>query len=146
MSAAGIEDAEEVVLDAVLALLTAAGAEPITLGEAQQLGEAALPDTYTEVTISPRAGGRNRSTASSDAQGWRVTTRAVARLEANARAVRKDATDALRFARLDLPGARSTPLQLETATVIDRDDGSWFSGLTRWTFVTRTRTRPVPTP
>lgn len=144
MSAAGIEDAEEVVIDAVLTLLAAAGADPLTLGHAQQLGESDLPDTYTEVTISPRAGGRNRSTASSDAQGWRVTTRAVARLEANARAVRKDATDALRFARLELPGTRSTPLQLETATVIDRDDGGWFSGLTRWTFVTRTH--PVPTP
>lgn len=127
--------AEEDVLAAVMERLDAADAFPLTLQQAQDLGESGLPAYYTEVTLSPRFGAPNRMTATTNARAWRLTTRAVGKQEENAREMRARADSAIRFHRFVVEGKTSTPTQFETGEAVAEDD-TWFSGLTAWTFVT----------
>lgn len=123
---------EEDVLAAVMDRLDAADAFPLTLQQAQDLGESGLPAYYTEVTLSPRFGGAQRQNAAIGTRGWRVATRAVARDESNAREMSRRADVALREVSLTVALLTSSPVQFETAEAIAKDD-QWFSGLTAWT-------------
>jgi len=115
-------------MDAVVAALTAANAHPYTLDDIKQMATA--PAYYTEVTVSRRFGGERRGGNASGSTGWRVTTRAVAKTEENAREMRRRAAS-LEDARL----GTSTPVVFETEEAIG-EDNDWWSGLTTWTYVT----------
>lgn len=112
---------------AVVAALSAANAFPHTLGDLARLS--VLPDYYNEVTVSPVYVGSFDSAGGAVVDAWRITTRAVAKTEDNAREMRRRATAALKGNRL----GGSTPVLFESGDPIAPDDG-WFSGLTTWTF------------
>lgn len=117
---------EQEQLDAVVAALTAANAAPHTLGDLARLS--IPPDYYNEVTVTPTYIGTYDAAGAPVVDGWRITTRAVAKTEGNAREMRRRAAAGLRGVRV----GSSTPVLFESADPIAPDDG-WFSGLTTWT-------------
>ena len=116
---------------AVIAALNAASAAAYDIDDLKTM--TTLPNSYTEVTVSPRFGAPNRNPGSTGRTGWRITTRAVAKTVSNAREMRKRADVGLKYARLTVAGDQSTPIQPEGAEPIGGDDG-WFSGLTTYTY------------
>lgn len=119
---------ESAQLDLVVAALDAAGAFPHTLGDLARLS--VPPNYYTEVTVTRRFGGEQRNGGGAGTTGWRITTRAVAKTEGNAREMRRRAGLIERTTVGD-----STPVAFEGADPIAPDDG-WYSGLSTWTYVT----------
>ncbi|GAB3776771.1 hypothetical protein FB382_004394 [Nocardioides ginsengisegetis] len=130
---------EEQHATAVMAALTAANAVPLSLSEitrriADPARYGALPKFYTEVTVTRRFNGDGaRSGGGSGVRLVRITTRAVAETEANAREMRRRTSDGLEGSSLSVVGFDSTPVEFETEDPIAPDDG-WFSGLTTWTY------------
>lgn len=118
---------------AIVAVLNAGSpnANAYTLDALKKL--AALPDAYTEVTVSHRFGAPNRNVASTGRTGYRIATRVVAKREVNAQRLRDRVDTALRSQRV--AAISTTPVQFETEDPIGDDDG-WFSGLTTWTYST----------
>lgn len=114
---------------AIIAALNAAGAVPYLLGAVP----ATPPDYYTEVTVERRFIDEPRVTVGGDRRGWRFTTRAVARKEANARNLRTKA-DALENQRLTVAGQVTTKVRFEGSEPIG-DDNDWWTGLTTWTYL-----------
>ena len=122
---------EKAHLDAVIALLTAADAAPMTL---QQITDATtLPTSYTEVQVMQRLGsGPRRSGAPSEVTQWRILTRAVAQRYANAQEMRKRA-GALHEAKLTVDGETFFIERSVTDDPIAPDDG-WYSGVSEFAY------------
>lgn len=92
---------------------------------------ATRPESYVEVSVARRPiRGNQRHDGSPSFKGYRLTARFVAQSITNARLLEQKTTEALDFIAL---GPDVTPVEFETATSIDPDDG-WFSGVTSWTF------------
>lgn len=119
---------EAAQLTAVKEFLTTAQAFPYSLGDLSRM--AVPPKRYTEVTVSRVFGGEARVDGFKSTTSWRITTRAVAMTEDDAREIRRRAST-LELAVL----GDSTPVEFETAQDIEPDDG-WYSGLTTWTYTT----------
>lgn len=120
---------EAEALAAVLALLNTGGTIAYTIGDLQKMGTA-VPQEYVEVGLSRMFGGQALNDGRTATTGYRITTRAVALKEPNAREMARRATTRLEGSRV----GDSTPVAFESADTIGPDDG-WFSGLTLWTFV-----------
>jgi hypothetical protein len=122
---------EKAHLDAVIALLTTAGASPMTL---QQIKDATtVPTSYTEVQVMQRFGsGPRRSGAPSESTQWRILTRAVAERYANAQEMRNRAA-ALHEATLSVGGET---FFIERAVSDDpiAEDGGWYSGVSEFAY------------
>lgn len=118
--------------DAVMALLTAANANPFTL---QQLADVAnKPSAYCEVYVTERIGENYRYGGRSDARAWRVQVRAVAKYEDNAETIRARACGALEDRTVTVGGVESTPmLRGASDDPIGPDDG-WYSGLSEYVY------------
>lgn len=120
--------------DAVMALLTAAGAHPLTASQratAQAAGT--LPQFYTEVSVTERI-SEYRRVGGLGCRGWRVQTRAVAKLEDNAENERAKTAAALEEKFFTVGGVESSAVTRgATDDPIAPDDG-WFSGLSEWTY------------
>lgn len=114
--------------DAVVAAYLALGALPYDLGNVP----GNRPEKYTEITVTRRFGGEQRSSGERDGQLWRITARQVGRVFQNAQNLRAKGS-AIEGAVLTIAGGTSTPVEFETAEVIGPDDG-WFSGLETWTY------------
>lgn len=116
-------------LAAVVVLLEAAGAEPMTL---QQIKDASpLPPYYTEVTVSQRLGsGPRRATAGATSTQWRILARAVAKRYANAQEMRRRAA-ALHEAKLTVDGEAFHVERSISDDPIAPDDG-WWSGVSEF--------------
>jgi hypothetical protein len=123
---------EKAHLDAVLAALTAANAEPRTL--AQLADAATLPPYYNEVTVSQRLGtGPRRHGAPSESTQWRILTRAVGQKYANAQEMRRRAAVALHEAKLTVGGETYFVERALSDDPIAPDDG-WFSGTSEYAY------------
>lgn len=122
---------EKAHLDAVIALLTAANAVPMTL---QQIKEATtLPTAYTEVTVSQKFGsGPRRSGAPSEVTQWRILARSVAQRYANAQEMRERAAS-LHEAALSVGGETYF---IERAVSDDPigEDAGWWSGVSEFAY------------
>lgn len=119
-------------LDAVVALLTAANAMPMTL---QQIKDAAttLPTSYTEVQVMQRFGsGPRRSGAPSETTQWRILTRAVAQRYTNAQEMRSRAA-VLHGATLIVDGETYYVERAVSDDPIAEDDG-WWSGTSEFAY------------
>lgn len=124
---------EEQHAAAILALLNAGNAAAYEIDKIKGFG-ANLPPQYNEVTLSWRFGGLLRLSARPGNDGYRFTTRAVARLLVSARRVQQAADDALTGKRLMIAGQLSSPIQRESRDAFAEDSG-WYSALTTWTYV-----------
>jgi hypothetical protein len=122
---------EKAHLDAVVALLTAANAVPMTL---QQIKDAAtLPTSYTEVQVKQKYGaGPRRAGAPSEVTQWRILTRAVAQRYANAQEMRQRA-GALHEAAFTVDGETYFVERSATDDPIGEDDG-WWSGTSEFAY------------
>lgn len=119
---------DEEVAVAFIAKLSALGGVPFDLDEVPSRP----PDNYTQVTVTRRFGGEQRSSGERDGRLYRATTRQVGKTVSNARNLRTKSAG-LEGAVLTIGSATSTPIEFETADDIGPDDG-WFSGLETWTF------------
>lgn len=91
------------------------------------------PEAYTEVVVEARAGGNLRAGATSTG-GWRFQTRGVSHSsKVDARRQLTIARQALQFTCLEIGGKQTTPIQLESAEAVGKDDG-WWSGSITWTY------------
>jgi hypothetical protein len=119
---------------AVLALLTAGGCTPLTAAEREAHAKAGtLPSRYTEVFISERAVPATR-VGGIESRSWRVQTRAVAQIKANAETERAKARDALEEQFFTVGTVESSAITRgATDDPIAPDDG-WFSGLSEWVY------------
>lgn len=122
---------EATQLAAVLAALNDADAAAYDLDAIKEAAN--RPAYYTEVTVTARYGAEPRNTGSTGRRGWRITTRVVGDYASNAQEIRKRVDTGLRYVRLTVDGATTTPIQFESEDPIGEDDG-WFSGLTTWTY------------
>jgi hypothetical protein len=120
---------DEEVAAAFIAQLSTLGALPYDYDDLP----APRPDNYTEVTVTRRYGGEQRSSGERDGRLYRATARQVAKTVSNARNLRTKSAG-LEGLMLTIGGATTTPIEFETAEVIAPDDG-WFSGLESWTFL-----------
>lgn len=100
-------------------------------GEDQNAGT--VPDTYIAIAVERRPVISSRLVQQASRSGWRVSARYVARTVNNARLAALAVTTALGEQRLSIDGHTSTPVQLESTTLIQPDAG-WFSGLSVWTY------------
>lgn len=123
---------EEQHVDAVLEALRGLNAVPFTIQGLKRVQ--AKPLEYNEVHVDPRAGGVNRSTATTTRTGYYVTVKALGRTDDGARRMR-DAARGLRGMSLEIDGEMTTPLQLETTDPITDDDPGWYSGSLLFTYV-----------
>ena len=123
---------EQAHLAAVVALLTAADAAPMTL---QDIKDAAtLPKSYNEVTVSQRLGsGPRRSGAPSAVTQWRVLVRSVAERYGNAQTMRSRAYDALHEAKVTVAGEEFFIEHAVTDDPIGEDEG-WWSGTSEFAY------------
>lgn len=119
---------EDDVVTAVSAALTTTNAAPYTLGDLARL--TVPPAFYNEVTVTPMFVAANDAAGMPVVGAWRITTRAVAKTEGNAREMRRRATVGLQGVRI---ATGATPVLFESADPIAEDDG-WYSGLSTWTF------------
>lgn len=118
-------------LAAVVELLTAAGAEPMTLQELEDAPE--LPPYYTEVHVMERdAVGPRRGASASDIRQWRILTRAVGQRYANAQEMRACAR-VLHEASLTVGDETYYIERSATDDPIAADDG-WWSGTSEFTY------------
>ncbi len=92
-----------------------------------------LPPIYVLLTIERRYAPVSRNVGLASRSGWRVTTRYVGRTVDEARWAAMKITDALDGARLTVDDYVSTPVQHESTTAIELDEGR-FAGLTVWTY------------
>jgi hypothetical protein len=123
---------EKAHLDAVIALLTTAGASPMTLQQIKNAGGGPKLG-YTEVQVMQRFGsGPRRSGAPSQVTQWRILTRAVAELYGNAQEMRNRAA-ALHEAALSVGGET---FFIERAVSDDpiAEDGDWWSGVSEFAY------------
>lgn len=121
---------DEEVAAAFIAQLTTLGAIPF---DYDNLAAASpKPTNYTEVTVTRRFGGEQRSSGERDGRLYRATARQVAKTVSNARNLRTKSAG-LEGVMLTVGSATTTPLEFESADSIGPDDG-WFSGLETWTF------------
>ena len=122
---------EKAHLDAVVALLTAASASPMTL---QQIKDAAtLPTSYNEVTVMQKFGdGPRRSGAPSAVTQWRILVRSVGQRYANAQQMRNLAS-ALHEAKVTVGGEL---FFIERAVSDDQigEDSGWWSGTSEFAY------------
>lgn len=124
---------EDQHVTAVLAALTALDAVPFTIQGLKRIQT--KPLEYSEVHVDPRAGGVNRSTATTTRTGYYLTVKCFGRTDDGARRMRT-AAHGLRGASLVIDGERTTPLQLETTDPItDDDEPGWYSGALQFTYV-----------
>lgn len=114
------------MLDAVIAALTAANAAPFTLGDLAR--RTVPPDYYNEVVVTPMYIGVYDAAGMPLVDGWRISTRAVAKTEGNAIEMRRRCLVALRGQRM----GDSSPVLLESPDPVIPDDG-WYSGQTTFT-------------
>lgn len=123
---------EKAHLDAVVALLTAANAVPMTLQQIKDAADA-LPTSYTEVQVMQRFGsGPRRSGAPSAVTQWRILTRAVAKRYTNAQEMRRRA-GALHEAALTVEGETYYVERAVSDDPIAEDDG-WWSGTSEFAY------------
>lgn len=125
---------EKAHLDAVVALLTAANAVPMTL---QQIADAkakgTLPTSYTEVQVMQRFGsGPRRSGAPSETTQGRILTRAVAEQYANAQEMRRRA-GTLHEAAFTVEGETYFIERAVSDDPIHQDD-TWWSGVSEYAY------------
>jgi hypothetical protein len=123
---------EEQHAAAILAALNAAGAAAYDVDDLTNL--ATLPSYYTEFGIAWRYGALQRAGRTGKCEGYRFTTRAVAKTVSNARVMQDRAETALQDRVLVIDGVPTTPIQRDSRDQIAPDEG-WYSGLTTWTFV-----------
>lgn len=117
---------EQAVATAVLAVLNEA-LDPKAAYEVDAIPEP-RPSEYVEVQVTRRFGGVMRSCGTKATTGWRVSVFGISQMYVgNARDLLQKCNTALEFARLDVDGEQSTPVQFETADAVKPDDG-WFSG------------------
>lgn len=116
---------------AVMALLSAAGANPYTLGQLAKMST--KPAQYCEVYVTERVGEVRMSGGRSSQRSWLVQVRAVAQLEDNAEKVREKVRDALEERTVTVGGVESTPIAAGPQDPIAPDSG-WFSGLGDFTY------------
>lgn len=123
---------EQAHLAAVVALLTAADAAPMTL---QDIKEAAtLPTSYNEVTVAQRfSSGPRRSGAPSQVTQWRILVRSVAERYGNAQTMRSRAHDALHEAKVTVAGEDFFIEHAITDDPIGEDDG-WWAGVSEFAY------------
>lgn len=119
---------EQAHSDAVVAFLNTLGASAYDLGDVP----ASAPDRYSEVTVTRRFGGQQRSSGVRDVELYRITVRQVAKLYQNAQNLRAKSAG-LEDAVLTIGGETTTPIEFSSAQPIGPDDG-WFSGLQVWNY------------
>lgn len=123
---------------AIKALLTAGNANPYTLQDLEDYKVAhngALPESYNEVYVTERLAEGHRFGGRSDKRAWRVQTRAVARVEDNAKTMRTRARDALEDKSVTVSGVESTAMERGASDdPIRPDEPGWFSGLSEFIY------------
>lgn len=103
-----------------------------TPGEVKRLSS--KPTQYAEVNVVQRPKlTAGRLTPGPDLSWWRLTVRAVADTDTNARTILADVRTALEFQRLTVGSAQTTPIAYETGDAVNEDD-DWWSGLAVYTF------------
>lgn len=121
-------------LAAILAALNKGDVLAYGLRELQAMG-GDLPDAYIEVNLSWRFGSVPRLSGRNTTDGYRFTTRAVAKNgEWNVHELQRLASDAVRGRRLPIAERESTPVQRESSDPVEYGDG-WYSAWTTWTYV-----------
>lgn len=124
---------------AIAAALTEANAVPLTLQEIKALAD--LPPYYTEVAVSLRYGPPSRASGHLGVYGFRIDTRVVSAIEETANSVLQDIDGRLRYARMDVGGVLTTPVQHESSDAVADDDGFWSA---LWTWTTTLKNRRTP--
>lgn len=123
---------EQVNYDAVKALLAAGGAVPMSLGEIKAAEKAGtLPARYTELYVSEIVLSPVLVGGWSSRSSWRVQTRAVGDTEANARNIRKKASDALHMQRITVGDLSAVIGRAVSDDPIGEDNGR-YSGLSEY--------------
>lgn len=123
---------EKAHLDAVMALLTAANAAPMTL---QQIKEATtLPASYNEVHVMQKfAEGPRRNGAPSQVTQWRVLIRSVAQRYGNAQEMRNRA-GSLHEAKVTVGGETFFIERAVSDDPIAEDDQGYWSGTSEFAY------------
>lgn len=125
------------ILDAAktAANVTLSPREAYTASEIKRLTDnGSAPTQYAELNVVQRpklSAGRN--SPGPDLSWWRLTVRAVADTDTNARTILADVRDAFEFQRLTVGSATTTPIAYETGDAVGEDD-EWWSGLAVYTF------------
>lgn len=119
---------EKAVRTAVVGVLAAGSAHPMTFQDIKSYAPGKLPNYYNEVGASDRFGGESRLGVYIGTGGYRITMRSVGRTEDAALDMRSKGRLALEYATLLVGDLYSTPVMFETADLIAEDDG-WWSGL-----------------
>ena len=120
--------------DAVKALLEAAQAVPMSLGEIKTAEKAGtLPKRYTELYVSEIVLSPVLVGGWSVRSSWRVQTRAVGDTEANARAIRNKAAGALHQQRITVDGLSAVIGRAVSDDPIGEDNGR-YTGLSEYTY------------
>lgn len=130
-----VNASEQAHVEAVLALLNTAlpGAwKAWDLDELDPL--AAKPAERIEVTVTRRYIQVGRVSTDQDIDGWRIQTRVVADIIANARELRRHVRARLEKAVLTVGTVTTTPIRYETGDDIARDDQRFWSGYETWTY------------
>lgn len=118
--------------DALKALLATATKAPVyDLDEAQAL--AALPDNYTLLFLSRRAGGEYRGDGTRSTSLRRLTTRVVAKTVTNGRLIEDRIAAAFEFTTVNL-GDVTTQVDYESGGGSFEADDGYYSAATDWTF------------
>lgn len=103
-----------------------------TPGEIKRMSS--KPTQYAEVNVVQRPKlTAGRLTPGPDLSWWRLTVRAVADTDTNARTILADVRTALEFQRLTVGSKDTTPIAYETGDAVNEDD-DWWSGLAVYTF------------
>lgn len=93
----------------------------------------AMPNIFALISVERRHVPITRLAALPSRSSWRVSVRWVGRTEPEARWAEHKATLALDGLRIVIDGETSTPLQHESSTAAQYDEGR-MSGLTRFTY------------
>lgn len=127
---------EQAHVDAVLALLNEALA-PKRAYEVDSV-PSPRPAEYVEVQIARVLGGSRRINARKMTDGYRITVYGISQTHAaNARLMLDKARAAVEYARIQIGGAKTTPVQFEVADPVRPDDG-WLSGWADYTYTITT--------
>lgn len=92
-----------------------------------------LPNIFILVSLERRNNPNLRLTAQAGTTGWRISLRAVGRTVDEARWAMYRVAFALNEQRLTIAGTPSTPIQFESDSAPESDDGR-FSGTAFYTF------------
>lgn len=119
--------------DAVKAQLVTTGRDLFTYREIGRIQVEERPENYLLFDVSRVYGGEQMHDGTTAASLWRIGTRAVASDEDNAATLLDDCRAALEGRQLLIAGEPTGPIEFESATDIDDDDGK-AAGLIDWTY------------